>query len=75
MSTIDSSGAVDGNRIRRRAAVMVREQSIQQGELVTELQSEFEIPEHAVRDELDKCFDAGLLYRQGDGDEAEVTSP
>lgn len=75
MSSIDSSGAVDGSRIRRRAAVMVRERSLEQGELVTALQDEFEVPEHTIRQELNDCFDAALLYRQGDGDDAEVYSP
>lgn len=75
MSTIDSSGAVDGSRIRRKAAVLVREQSVTQGELVTQLQDEFEIPENTIRNQLSSCFDVGLLYRDGETDDAEVTSP
>jgi DeoR/GlpR family transcriptional regulator of sugar metabolism len=75
MSTLDSSGAVDGGRIRRRAAVLVRERSLQQGALVTALQDEFDVSERTIRDELNKCFDAALLYRQGHGDDAEVVLP
>lgn len=75
MSSIDSSGAVDGSRIRRRAAQLVRDERMEIGELVSHHQEQFEVPERAIRSELNKCFDAGLLYRTGEADSAEVRSP
>lgn len=75
MSQVNSSGAVDGARIRRSAARLVRERELEQSELITVLQAQYEIPERVVREELNACFDAGLLYRSGDGDNATVTSP
>lgn len=66
---------VDGGRIRRRAAKLVREDGMPIADLVSELHEYFDEPERRVRAELNECFDAGLLYQVGDGDDAEVRSP
>ena len=75
MSEVSSSGAVDGGRIRRSAARIVREQDVEMRKLVAMLQDQHDVPERRVRRELNKCFDAELLYRSGDRDDAEVSSP
>lgn len=75
MSSIDSSGAVDGGRIRTRAAKIARTRDIQYGELVSMLQEQFEVSERKIRNELNKCFDARLLFRTDDSDQAEVRTP
>jgi hypothetical protein len=75
MSTIDSSSAVDGARIRRQAARIVRERSPEYAELVTELQEQFDVSERTIRDELTRCFDARLLFPPDPSDDEEVRAP
>lgn len=75
MSSLDSSSAVDGGRIRRQAARLVREREIEYAELVTELQEQFDVSERTIRDELERCFDARLLFPSDPDDDQEVRSP
>lgn len=75
MSSIDSSSAVEGARIRRQAARLVRERDIEYGELVTLLQERYDVSERTIRDELDRCFDARLLFPTDPSDNEEVRSP
>jgi len=44
-------------------------------ELVAELQDQFGVPESKVRDELNKLFDARLLYPVDAADDEEVRLP
>lgn len=61
-------------RIRRETARILMKDSRTCSEVVTELQSRWDVPETIIREQMQDCLDAGLLYGELD-DNAEVRLP
>jgi hypothetical protein len=74
IDTTEPESDIDRGRIRKAALRVLEDKSRTHGELVTVLQAQFDVREKIIRDELQKCFDADLLYGES-SDSAEVRVP
>lgn len=75
MSEVRSTTAADPARLRRDIARLLQEMDHTQSELITSLQHRHNVPETICRRTIAECVEHRLLYRRGDGADAEVVLP
>jgi hypothetical protein len=69
------SETIDRTTIRATVREVVHDGPVEKHEVVVRTATRLDIPESAVRDELDALERLGFIYCVGEGDSAEVKLP